>query len=162
MRQSEELILVLFVIIFSSHLMCPYYMQGHVVTHCICTVTFEMDIVIPIMQMRKLNLKEFPQLAQSHTTREWGNLDLGSSPEPPISKDPVLASKALFCHWLINMLQKNVGHSLSFLANSSSACFLKETNVRSESFQVPQLVTRISPHQNLQTRPTGGSIDDVY
>lgn len=59
MRQSKELILVLFVIIFSSYLMCPYYMQGHVVTHFICTVTFEMYIVVPIIQMRKLNFMEF-------------------------------------------------------------------------------------------------------
>lgn len=59
MKQSKKMTFMIFMIIFYCHLMCPYCMLGPLVTHFICPVTLEVDTILPVSQMRELNLKEF-------------------------------------------------------------------------------------------------------
>lgn len=64
MRQNEESTLVIFVIILCYHLTSPYYMLSLVITHFIFTVTLELDIHMPIVQMRKSNLRNLCSLSR--------------------------------------------------------------------------------------------------
>lgn len=75
-------------ILFCGHLMCSYYLLGPMVTHFTCTVTLAIDVIMSILQMRKLNHKEFNSFAQSHVTSKWGKLNLKSLPEPRADQQP--------------------------------------------------------------------------
>lgn len=75
-------------ILFCGHLMCSYYLLGPMVTHFTCTVTLGIDVIMSILQMRKLNHKEFNSFAQSHVTSKWGKLNLKSLPEPRADRQP--------------------------------------------------------------------------
>ena len=58
MKQSKEMALVIYMIIFYYRLMCPSCMLDPLLTHFICPMTLEMDMILPILQMRELNPKE--------------------------------------------------------------------------------------------------------
>lgn len=75
-------------------------MLSLVITHFIFTVTLEIDIHMPIVQMRKLNLRNLYCLSraiQPVKGRTWTWAVCLSS---ELTRDSVPASRTLSCHWL--------------------------------------------------------------
>lgn len=104
-------------------------MLGPVVSHFFCTVTLEIHIIMPTLQVMKSNLSRFTVLAQYHTTSEQRSLGRRGLPEPKADSRPHVGFQGpLFSHWLIYMLQTDVVWVFSFFLGKPGLGLLAKCN----------------------------------